>query len=320
MRAIVSQRYGGPETLRLEDVDRPVIDDERVLVRVRASSVNAVDWHLMRGTPYVIRLTDGLRRPKQPRRGVDLAGDVEEVGAAVTRFKPGDEVFGGGVGTWAELARAKASNLAHKPPGVSFEEAAAVPVAALTALQGLRDRAGVTVGQRVLVNGAGGGVGTFVVQIARAFGADVTAVTSTRNVAMVASIGAGRVFDYEREDFVRDPARYDVVFDVGGNRSLPDLGRVTAPGGVVLLCGAGRGQWIGPFVRIISGGLRSRFGGTRMAGFLATHNQPDITTLAEMLAAGTIRPVVDRSFPLAEAADAVRHMEAGAQGKVVIAV
>lgn len=320
MRAIVNDRYGGPETLRLEEAERPVLVAERVLVRVRASSVNAVDWHLMRGMPYVIRLTDGLRRPKQPRRGVDLAGIVEEVGSAVTRFKPGDEVFGGGVGTWAELARAKASNLAAKPGNVTFEEAAAVPVAALTALQGLRDKAQVGPGQRVLVNGAGGGVGTFAVQIARALGGDVTAVTSGRNVELVRTIGAGRVIDYEREDFARGGVRYDVIFDLGGNRSLPDLARATTPEGVVVLCGAGRGNWIGPFVRVIAGGMRSRRGGVRILGFLATHNQADITALAGMLEAGTIKPVIDRAYPLADAPEAVRYAELGAQGKVVITV
>jgi NADPH:quinone reductase-like Zn-dependent oxidoreductase len=321
MRAIVNHRYGGPETLQLQEVEPPDIPEDRVLVRVRASSVNAVDWHLMRGEPYLVRLTDGLRAPKQPRRGVDIAGVIESVGSAVTTLKPGDEVFGGGIGAFGELARAKAANVVAKPTNLTFEEAAAVPVAGLTALQGLRDKGGLTAGQRILVNGAGGGVGTFAVQIAKAFGASVTAVTRTENLELLSSLGADRVIDYSRDDFTRDGSRYDVIFDAGGNRSLGDLARATEPDGVVIVCGAGKGNWVGPFARVAAAMLRSRVRKPRMVGFLASHGQADMVVLKGLLEAGSIRPVIDRTYPLEQTADAVAYMERGhARGKVVITV
>ncbi|MBA3876874.1 MAG: NAD(P)-dependent alcohol dehydrogenase [Anaerolinea sp.] len=323
MRAIVQHRYGGPEVLRLEEVDPPTITDDRVLVRVRAASVNAIDWHLLRGKPFLARVGEGARAPKQPIRGVDLAGVVEDVGSAVTRFKPGDEVFGSGVGTFAELATAREPNLARKPADLSFEEAAAVSVAGQTALQGLRDKGGVRAGQRVLVDGAGGGVGTFAVQIARALGAEVTALTRTASLDVVRSLGAARVLDHASADIVRDPARYDVIFDVGGFRTLGELARAAVPGGIVVLCGAGAnaGGWIGPLPRLVAPRLRPRIGDVRILFFLASLRQDDLLELTRLLETGVVRPVIDRTYRLEETAEAIRHVEEGrARGKVVITV
>ena len=323
MRAIVQHRYGGPEVLRLEEVEPPTIPEDRVLVRVKAASVNALDWHMMRGKPFLARIGEGWRSPKQPIRGVDLAGVVEAVGSAVTRFKPGDEVFGTGGGTFAELARAKESSLAPKPAGLSFEEAASVSVAGRTALIGLRDKAGVQAGQRVLVDGAGGGVGTFAVQIARALGAEVTAITRTANLELVRSLGATRVLDHQRDDLARDPARYDVVFDVGGFRSIGDLARAAVPGGIVVLCGAGANAagWIGPLPRLVVPRLRPRIGGARVVFYIATLRLEDLLELTRLVEMGEIRPVIDRTYRLEEAAEAMRHVEDGrARGKVAITV
>ena len=320
MRAVVQWRYGGPEVLRLEEIEPPKIPDDRVLVRVKAASVNALDWHMMRGMPLLARM-DGFRGPRERVRGVDVAGVVESVGAAVTRFVPGDEVFGGGGGTFAELARSKETSLVHKPTNLSFEEAAAVPVAGLTALQGLRDAGGVRAGRQVLVYGAGGGVGSYAVQIARALGATVTAVTRTDMVDLVRSLGAERVIDHTREDVTRLGETWDVVFDLGGNRSLTDLRRATVPGGVVVLCGAGRGDTIGPLVRIAAGRIRTWLGRGRFVFYLAQHRQDDLLALAHLLGAGQIRPIIDRAFPLERAGEAIAYVEQGrARGKVVITI
>jgi NADPH:quinone reductase-like Zn-dependent oxidoreductase len=323
VHAIVQHRYGGPEVLHLEEVDVPTIPDDRVLVRVRAASVNAVDWHMMRGKPVLARVGEGWRTPKQRIRGVDLAGVVEAVGSAVTRFKPGDHVFGSGTGTFAELARANESNLAPKPADLSFEEAAAVSVAGQTALQGLRDKGGLQHGQRVLIDGAGGGVGTFAVQIARALGAEVTAVTRTANVELVRSLGATRALDHARDDLALDTERYDVVFDVGGFRTLRELARSVEPGGVVVLCGAGANAagWIGPLPRLVAPRLRPRIGDARVVGYFATLQLADILELTRLLESGQVRPVIDRTYSLEDAAEAIRHVEDGrARGKVVITV
>jgi NADPH:quinone reductase-like Zn-dependent oxidoreductase len=313
MQAIRYERYGGPDVLSLEEVDRPEPADDEVLVRVHAASANPYDYHFMRGTPHLVRLISGLRRPKPGRRtlGVDFAGTVEATGAAVTRFRAGDEVFGLNAGAFAEYVCAPEAQLAAKPPGVSHAAVAAVPVAGLTALQGLRDHGQIAAGQRVLVNGAAGGVGTFAVQIARSFGAEVTGVCSTRNLELVDSIGAEQVVDYTREDFATLERRYDLVFDAVGNRSLGDLRRVLAPGGR-FVAAAGpvrRGLWL----KVAGRG--------RMVSFTARRDATDLAALAELLADGEVTPVIDRCYPLGEVAEAIRYLEAGhARGKVVISV
>ncbi|MGH2488894.1 MAG: NAD(P)-dependent alcohol dehydrogenase [Candidatus Limnocylindria bacterium] len=321
MKAIAQDRYGSPDVLTLREVARPEIGEDGVLVRVRAASVNALDWHFLRGEPYVLRLSEGLRRPKTAIRGVDVAGTVEAVGAAVTEFRAGDEVFGIRDGSLAEFVAGRESSFAHKPASLTFEQAAAVPVAGETALQGLRDRGQLKAGQKVLVYGAGGGVGTFAVQIAKALGADVTAVTSPAKADLVGSIGADRVIDYTRDDFTRGEDRYDVILDVGANRSLTDLRRALVPGGILVLAGGAKGRWIGPLLRPLLGALRARAGGKRTVPFLSDHRKEDLLVLKDMLEAGSIRPVIDRTYPLAEAGEAIRYLETGqTRGKVVVAV
>ena len=321
MKAIGQDRYGSPDVLSVRDVPVPVPGDEAVLVRVRASSVNAVDWHAMRGEPFLVRLTDGLLRPKTAVRGVDAAGIVEAVGKGVTHLRPGDEVFGMRNGAWAEYVSGR--TFVRKPANLTFEQAAAVPVAAVTALQALRRKGGLAAGQRVLVTGAGGGVGTFAVQIARALGAEVNAATSPEHLELVRSLGAGRVFDYTREDFTRDGSRYDLIIDIGGGRSLGDLGRVLAPDGrlVVVGGGVGNGRWLGPVLRPAAAALRQRLRGQRMLPFLSNASIDDLAVLGDLLERGEVRPIVDRTYPLHEAAEAVRYLETGkARGKVVITV
>ena len=246
MKAIICPTYGPPDSLELAEIETPAATADTVVIRVHAASVNALDWHRMRGAPYFIRATDGLTKPKEPRLGADVAGRVEAVGDNVTTVKPGDEVFGMSVGTFAEYVRVSGDGVVPKPANLTFEQAAAVPVAATTALQGLRDKGQLKPGQRVLVVGAGGGVGTFAVQIAKALGAEVTAVTSTPNVDLVASLGADEVIDYTSEDFTRSGKRWDLIFDASGHHSLGDLRRALEPRGTLVICGAGRGNWIGP--------------------------------------------------------------------------
>jgi len=322
MRAAVQCDYGSPEVLRLEDVEKPAPADDQVLVRVRAASVNPLDWHLLRGTPYVGRLGMGLRKPKSTRIGVDFAGTVEAVGAKVTRFRPGDEVFGGRTGSLGQyLAVREDRAIAAKPPNLTFEEAAAIPVAAVTALQALRDRGRLQPGQRVLVNGASGGVGTFAVQIAKALGAHVTGVCSTRNVERVRALGADRVVDYTREDFTALGERWDLLLDNVGNHSLLSCRRVVAPGGTYVMVGGPAGRWIDPFPRAIGAVLLSLVVSERMGLFLADLNQKDLAVLGDLAAAGKLRPVIDRSYRLEEVADALRYLEAGhARGKVIVTV
>jgi len=321
MKAICYHRYGSPDVLQLENVDKPVIDDDGVLVRVHAASVNALDWHYLRGLPYIARMSFGLRKPKSHILGADLAGHVEEVGRNVTGLKPGDEVFGGGRGTFAEYVSGREHHFAPKPANLTFEQAAAVPIAATTALQALRDKGQLRPGQKVLINGAGGGVGSFAVQIAKAFGAEVVAVSGTENVEMVRSIGADRVIDHTQEDFTRDGQRYDLICDIGGNRSLSDCRRALTPEGRLVLVGAGSGRWVGPFLRPVAGALRSRFISQRMLPFLAQQTRDDLLVLKELIEAGKIVPVIDRAFPLPEAANAIRYLEAGhVRGKVVVTV
>jgi NADPH:quinone reductase-like Zn-dependent oxidoreductase len=319
MKAITYARYGSPDVLGLEDIDKPVVADQAVLVRVRATSVNAYDWHMMRGKPYLARLSEGLRKPKNGVLGLDVAGQVEAVGKDVTHLQPGDEVFGARGGALAEYVSGR--NFGPKPVGLTFEQAAALPVAGSTALQALRDKAQVQPGQRVLIIGAGGGVGTFAVQIAKAFGAYVTAVTSTGKVEMVRSLGADEVIDHSREDFSKTGHPHDVVVDIGGYRRLSVLRRRLTPTGTLVMVGPGGGQWLGPVVHVISAIVQSRFGSQQMRPFLSNVNRDDLQVLKELVEAGKVTPVIDRTYPLDETADAIRYLESGqAQGKVVITV
>lgn len=320
VKAVVYCDYGAATVLELRDVEKPVPGDRQVLVRVHAASVNALDWHVMRGVPYLARPVMGLRRPKDVRMGVDFAGTVEAVGSAVTRFQPGDEVFGGRTGAFAQYVTvSEAGGIALKPVELTFEQAAAVPVAAVTALQAVRDQAGVRPGQKVLINGASGGVGTFTVQIARSFGAEVTGVSSTRNLELVRSLGAQRVIDYTKQDFAEQPERYDVVIDNVGNRSLSDFRRVLKPDGKYILVGGGFGKWVSPFPRIIGMKLVSRFVSHDLRFFIADLNQDELNRLAELMQAGEVTPVIDRTYPLSEIREAVAYVDAGhARAKVVV--
>jgi len=305
--------------MKLEEVDRPEVADDAVLVRVRATSVNAYDWHMLRGKPYLARLGEGLRGPKTAVLGIDVAGTVEAVGADVTHVKPGNDVFGVRSGAFAEYVAGR--NMVPMPKGLTFEQAAAVPVAGQTALQGLRDKGGIQAGQRVLINGAGGGVGTFAVQIAKAFGADVTAVTSTQNVDMVRSIGADRVVDYSRDDFTRSGQRYDLIFDCGGNRSMPRMRRALTPKGTIVLVAPAPGQWAGPIVRVLGAIVTSRFSSKRVRPFLSQVSKDDLLVLKELIEAGGVTPVIDRTYPFEQIPEAIRYVEDGhARGKVVITV
>ena len=297
-----------------------MIDDDGVLLRVHAASVNALDWHLMRGIPSIIRLTTGLRRPKSPVPGVDAAGTVESVGRNVTRFRPGDEVFGMRTGAFAEYVAGKERNFVAKPVGLSFEQAAAVPVAGETALQGLRDKGQIRPGQKVLVNGASGGVGTFAVQVAKSFGANVTGVCSPRNVDLVRSIGADRVMDYTREDFVRDGQRYDMLFDVAWTHSGSDCRRVLTPNGIHVL--AGQSSREKPSILpLLLAPLVSRFRRQKLVSYIAKHSNADLVALKELIEAGKVTPIIDRTFPLREVPEAVRYLGEGhPRAKVVITV
>jgi NADPH:quinone reductase-like Zn-dependent oxidoreductase len=319
MHAVVRDTYGPPEVLRLEQVEKPDLTDDGVLVRVHAASLARGDWYSLKGL-YVGRAELGLRRPKTRFVGADFAGTVEAVGPDVTGFEPGDEVFGGRSGACAEYVCAR--SIALKPAHVTFEEASAVPTSALTALQGLRDRGQLEPGQKVLINGASGGVGLFAVQIAKALGAEVTAVCSTRNVELVRSLGADRVVDYTREDFTRGDERYDVLFDNAGSRSWRECKRVLKPNArVVLVGGQMGGPVLGPLGHVIRMKLAALLGSRKAVFFVAKFNQPDMEVLRELLEAGKVKPVVDRRYPLSEIADAFRYLGEGhAQGKVVISV
>jgi NADPH:quinone reductase-like Zn-dependent oxidoreductase len=319
MKVIARDRYGSPDVMKAEEAHLPEVADDQVLVRVRATSVNAVDWHTLRGKPYIARTDEGLRTPKSRVLGVDVAGEVERVGAAVTDLKPGDRVFGARSGAFAEYVSGK--NLVPMPANLSFEQAGAVGVAGVTALQGLRDRGQLTAGQQVLINGAGGGVGTFAVQIARALGAEVTAVTSTKSVDLVRSIGANHVIDYAREDFTRRRERYDLIIDIGGNHPLARLRRALKPSGRVVLVAPAAGQWIGPIARVVWAVVTSRFSSNRVIPFLSTMKRDDLFVLRELMETGKVIPVIDRTFPFEETPDAIRYVESGGvSGKVVITV
>ena len=321
MKAITHRRYGSPDVLRLEEVDMPVVGDDGVLVRVRASSVNPVDWHGLRGEPFLVRMSDGLRRPKGWQLGLDVAGQVEAVGANVTEFRPGDEVFGTRNGAFAEFVLGRERNFASKPANLSFEQAAAIPVAATTALQALRDKGRLEAGQRVLVHGAGGGVGHFAIQIAKALGAEVTGVTGTNNLSMVRSIGADEVIDYTTEDFTNVGRRYDLILDIAGTRSLRACSRALTPTGILVVVGGPGGRWISPADRWAKAIVLSRLLRRRLLPFLATTAKDDLLVLKELAEAGKLTPVIDRTYPLSETAKAIRYVETmHARGKVVITV
>jgi NADPH:quinone reductase-like Zn-dependent oxidoreductase len=321
MKALVQDGSGSADVLRLQEIEKPVLAEGRVLVKVHAASVNALDWHTVHGG-FALRVVGSLMRQPQenPVRGVDLAGVVEAVGPGVTRFAPGDEVFGGAPAAFAEYASAREDGLVLKPQGLSFEQAAAIGVAGRTALQGLRDVAQVKPGQRVLICGAGGGVGTFAVQIAKALGAHVTAVTSTRNLDLVRTLGPDELIDYTQEDFTRRAGRYDVIFDVAAHRSLSDLRRVLAPGGTLVLAGAAkRGGIVAIFARIAAALVRSRLFRQRIVFYMAKASRDDLVVLNELIEAGKVCPAIDRTYPLSEAAEAVRYVGSGqARAKVVI--
>jgi NADPH:quinone reductase-like Zn-dependent oxidoreductase len=323
MKAIVQDVYGSADVLELRDIDIPEIADDEVLVRVHAAGVGRDVWHVMRGLPYPIRLAGyGLRAPKNPVIGSDVAGVVETVGKNVSKFEPGDEVFGIGKGSYAEYARAPEDKLAPMPANLAFEQAAVVAIMGSTALQALRDQGKAEPGQEVLIIGASGGVGTYAVQIAKAFGAHVTGVCSTAKVEMVRSIGADRVIDYTREDFAEGDQRYDVILDIGGNSSLSRLRRALASQGtLVIVGGEGGGRWLGGLDRQLRATMLSPFVGQKLGTFVSTPNHEDLLVLKELIESGKVTPVIDRTYPLAEVPEAMRYLEGGhARGKVVITV
>ena len=322
MKAAVRDRYGSPE-VELREVDKPVPTEDEVLVRVRAASLNMADWYGVMGRPYVGRTQMGLRKPKTNRLGVDYAGVVEAVGENVTEFRPGDEVFGGRDGAYAEYICAREDRaIVPKPANVTFEEAAAVPVAALTALQGLRDKGQLQPGQKVLVNGASGGVGTFAIQIAKALGAEVTAVCSTPNVDIARSLGADQVIDYKHEDFTRREERYDLLLDIAGSRSWSECKRVlTRQATFVIVGGPKSNRLLGPLGHLVKVRLAAVWSSRKVVFFIAKFNKPDMLVLQELLESGKVTSVIDRRYELSEIADAFRYLGEGhAHGKVVITV
>jgi NADPH:quinone reductase-like Zn-dependent oxidoreductase len=307
--------------LRLETIAKPVPTDSQVLVRVRAAAVNPLDWHYMRGTPRIARMDMGLRRPKEIRLGTDFAGTVEAVGRAVTQLQPGDEVFGARTGAFAEYITVRADRVVTKPASITFEQAAAVPVAGLTALQGVRDHGGVGPGQKVLINGASGGVGTFAVQIAKALGAEVTGVSSGRNVALVRSLGADHAIDYTQTNFTEGAERYDVIIDNVGNHPLRDVRRVLKPEGKYIMIGGPSGGWIDPMPRVLQMMITNWFVDQEQKFFISKLDTDDLSLLRSWLEDGTVRPVIDRVHTLAEVPQAVAYLETGrARGKVIIVV
>jgi len=322
MKAIVYHQYGGPEVLQYVEVDRPTAGDDEVLLKVRAASVNPFDWHFMRGLPYGVRLIAGLGRPRSVRLGVDVAGVVDSVGRNVTGFKAGDEVLGSSRGAFAEYVCTRESALAPKPANVTFEQAACVAIAGCTALQALRDKGKIQAGQKALINGAAGGVGTFAVQIAKLFGADVTGVCSSRNMDMVRAIGADRVMDYAREDFTKVSEPYDLILDNIGNHSLLECRRALKPQGICVGAGGASDPWMmRPIARTIAALALSVIGSRKLTGVLAKLTKEDLAVLSELMTAGKVTPVIDRRYRLSEVADAIRYSEEGhARGKIVICV
>jgi len=320
VKAAVYFRYGPPDVVEIQEVEKPAPENDQVLIRVRAASVNPLDWHFMRGTPYFLRLMTGLGKPKLPRLGVDVAGEIEAVGSAVTEFQPGDAVFGSCRGAFAEYVCTAKKAVALKPANITFEEAAAVPVAALTALQSLRNKGHIQAGQNVLVNGAAGGVGTFGIQLAKHYGTDVTGVCRARNVELVRSIGADRVIDYTKEDFAKTNQRFDLIFDLMGNRSLMVFRGLLKPGGVYVSAGGESGKWmLGAFARSFAAPALSAFGSKKLTSMLTKGNPEDLETVRGLLQEGKLKSVVDRIFPLSQASDAIAYLEQGhARGKVIV--
>ena len=322
MKAIVYHDYGPPDVLRLEVVDKPLPREDQVLIRIRAAAANPLDWHYIRGTPYVMRMESGFGQPKDPGVGVDMAGVVVATGSNVTQFKPGDEVFGAVNGAFAEYALTTERRIAPKPASLTFEQAAGVPVAALTALQGLRDKGRIQPGQKVLINGSSGGVGTFAVQIAKSLGAEVTGICSTRNLELVRSLGADHVIDYTQEDFAESGQQYDLIVDNVGNRSLSDYRRVLKSKGTYVLIGGGgpdNGKWLGPLATMLKVLVVSPFVSQDLTTLMASIRQDDLRLLGELIESNQVRPVIDRTYPLSEAAEAIRYLETGrARGKVII--
>lgn len=329
MKSAVYNRYGPPDVVEIAEVEKPVPKDDEVLIKVRAASVNPYDWHFMRGKPYPLRIVVGLRQPRERRLGVDVVGQVEATGRNVTQFKPGDEVFGTGRGAFAEFVCASESKLALKPASVTFEQAASTAIAGLTALQGLRrgglgDKGQAMPGMKVLINGASGGVGTFAVQIAKAFGAEVTGVCSTGKVEMVQSLGAIHVIDYTKENFTQNSQRYDLILDCVANHSLSAFRRVLTPHGNYIMVGAtdGGGRWmIGMMARLFGAMALSWFGSKKLAMVGAKISNDDLTTLGDLMKTGKVTPVIEKLYSLQELPEAIRHVETGhARGKVVITV
>ncbi len=323
MKAIVQERYGSPpEVLELREVDPPTVKDDEVLVRVRAASVNPLDWYQVTGTPYITRMGGGLRRPRQSIPGVDLAGHVEAVGNRVTAFEVGDEVYGTRSGAFAEYAAVNEGRLSRKPAKLTYEQAAAVPVAGVTALQGLRDKGQLRAGQKVLINGASGGVGTFAVQIAKSLGAEVTAVCSTRNVATATSLGADHVIDYTSEDFVHSGCQYDLILDIASNRTLSARRRAMTPRGTLVVIGAAnKGPWIGPLGTLLTAVVAGRIGRQRIVAFISRNSPQDLDELRRLIEAGDVTPVIERTYPLAQVAEALAYVGTGhARAKIVITI
>ena len=320
MKAILYRTYGPPRVLRYEDIARPAPKFNEVLLKVRAAALNPLDWHFMRGLPYLVRVIAGLRQPKFPGLGVDVSGVVETVGKNVTQFKPGDEVFGSCRGAFAEYVTTTESELVTKPAHVTFDQAAAIPVAAFTALQGLRDKAHIQPGHKILVNGASGGVGTFAVQIAKSYGAEVTGVCSTLNLEMVRSIGADHVIDYTKENFTGSGQHYDIILDAVGNHSLAACRRALTPKGTLVMAGGKAGRWmVGPIARGIAASALSSFGSQKFASILAKGSQQDLTVMRDLLQTGKVTPVIDRLYKLRDIAQAFSYLEEGhARGKIVI--
>lgn len=324
MKAVVYCDYGTPDVLTVMDIAKPVPNDNQLLVKVHAASVNPYDWHFIRGTPYIMRLGNGLRKPASSRVGVDFAGTVEAVGKNVTQFKPGDEVFGGKTGAFAEYLCVSEKGVTSKPNNISFEQAGSIQIAGMTALQALRTKAKIQPGERVLINGASGGVGTFAVQIGKVLGAHVTGVCSMRNVEMVRSLGADEVIDYTKEDFANSGKQWDVILDNVPNHSLADCRRVLTPKGKYIMIGGGGpddGRWIGPFARVIKIMLLKPFISQEMGMMISEPSKEDQTFLADLMRAGKVKPVIDKTYPLHQLPDAIRYLEEGhARGKVAIIV
>jgi NADPH:quinone reductase-like Zn-dependent oxidoreductase len=323
MKGVVRHCYGSPDVVRYEDIAKPTPKDDELLVKVHAASVNPLDWHHLEGTPYLVRTDTGLGKPENPRFGVDFAGTVEAVGKNVTRFKPGDEVFGGRLGAFADYVTVReARAVAAKPANMTFAQAAAVPIAALTALQALRDKGQIHAGQKVLINGASGGVGTFAVQIAKSYGTEVTGVCSTKNVDLVRSLGADHVIDYTHEDVTKGAQQYDVIVDTVGTHSLLDYKRVMTPNGIYVMVGStDPGKWFGWLVAPLEGAILSKFVKQKFNLILADLNKEDLAVLGTLMQSGKVTPVIDRQYKLSEAAEALRYVEKGhARGKVVLTV